>query len=634
MIVRTGNVAGVLIYGLNLAAITWRCAGVNQLRDIGDLVQGNQAIAARHTSESTCPRPLFTAGDRARAIDPGLPTPIEHRDRSVPHITQHPPQARGDHATAIVIGHHALAGRDAQGAKQCAQLGRCGQGMATLIGHRWPTQMPLEMGITSARDVRLKIGQITSLRRLQIETTIDQHQFISLDQSGKFGHLHKRRCRDVIHQYFRDYTGPTALVSRPPSATPNLGYSNLRTACSRAPVCDVTLPRPRRAAPDRCDDPKTPMRASLSPNIISVQRATTWRLWAAMFGLLLVLTLSGCASLDYYLQAVDGQFQIWQRQRSIDALLAQHDLPAPLRAKLELVVRARRFAAAHLALPDHGSYRHYADVGRDYVVWNVFAAPELALTPYPSCYPLLGCLDYRGFFSQARARLHAATLDARGYDTFVGGVAAYSTLGWLNDPLLNTVLRWDERRVVDTIFHELAHQQLYLAGDTTFNESFAMTVAQAGMALWLGEKPTAHQRYLVEQAREATFIALVQEYRKRLAIAYAAPQPDAQKRMEKARLYDELRARYAELKAAWGGDSAYDAWMNTDLNNAKLASLAAYHDDVAAFAGVLARCEHDFRRFYRVIERLAGLAGPARRACLAQLGRAERLDAPCAALMH
>ena len=375
------------------------------------------------------------------------------------------------------------------------------------------------------------------------------------------------------------------------------------------------------------------MPASLSPNIISVQRAAARRRRAAIVGLLLTLLLAGCTSLDYYQQAVAGQFQIWQRQRSIEALLAQHDLPAPLRAKLELVVRARRFAADHLALPDHGSYRQYADVGRDYVVWNVFAAPELSLTPHPSCYPLLGCLDYRGFFSHARARLHAVTLQARGYDTFVGGVAAYSTLGWLNDPLLNTVLRWDERRIVDTIFHELAHQQLYIAGDTTFNESFAMAVAQAGLVLWLGADPAAYQRYLVEQAREATFITLVQDYRKRLAAAFAAPVPDARKRVAKARLYDQLRAGYADLKAGWGGYNAYDAWMDTDLNNAKLTSLAAYHDDVAAFTGVLARCEQDFPRFYRVIKRLAGLATAARRQCLAQLGGAGPAQHHCAALL-
>ena len=405
--------------------------------------------------------------------------------------------------------------------------------------------------------------------------------------------------------------------------------------CARLPGVAAILCYQRNA--QRQSDAATPKRtmsASLSPNNISVQLATAWWRRAASLGLLLVMMLSGCASLDYYQQALVGQLQVWQRQQSIEHLLAQHDLPSPLRAKLELVVRARRFAATQLALPDRGSYRQYADVGRDYVVWNVFAAPELSLTPHPSCYPLLGCLDYRGFFSQARARLHATTLQARGYDTFVGGVAAYSTLGWLNDPLLNTVLRWHDQRVVDTLFHELAHQQLYIAGDTTFNESFAMAVAQAGMALWLREDPAAMRRYQVERAHEAAFVALIQDFRRRLESAFTAPLSDTQKRLDKARLYDELRARYATLKTQWGGDGSYDAWMDTDLNNAKLTSLAAYHDDVAAFTGVLQRCEQNFPRFYRVIARLGSLAGPARQQCLAQLGGTGPALPSCTALME
>ena len=474
---------------------------------------------------------------------------------------------------------------------------------------------------------------MAGLRRLQIEATIDQHEFITPAQSRKLGDLNERCCRYAVHRNFRDWTGHRALGTRLCATVTNyLTSCTLPSGCSPALASGATLPR--RAAQDRRGHPERIMPASLSPNITSVQRATAQRVLAGGLGMLLAIMLGGCASLDYYLQAVGGQWQILRRQQSIDALLAQHDLPAPLRAKLELVVRARRFAATHLALPDHGSYRSYADVGRDYVVWNVFAAPELSLTPQPSCYPLLGCLDYRGFFSAARAHLHAATLQVRGYDTFVGGVAAYSTLGWLNDPLLNTVLRWDERRVVDTLFHELAHQQLYIAGDTTFNESFAMAVAQAGMALWLGEDPAAQQRYGVEQAREAAFIALLQDYRNRLAAAYAAPLPDARKRADKTRLYGELRARYAELKAGWGGASTYDAWMDTDLNNAKLASLATYHDDIAAFNGVLARCAHDFAHFYRVVERLGALAAPARKRCLAQLGGTGPAQRPCADLLR
>jgi len=380
---------------------------------------------------------------------------------------------------------------------------------------------------------------------------------------------------------------------------------------------------------DRRARPQPIMPASLSPNITSVQRATT-----CVLLLFALLSLAGCSSFNYYRQAAAGQFEIWQRQRAIASLLAAPDTTAPLRRKLTLVERARRFAAERLALPDHGSYHSYADLGRDYVVWNVFAAPELSLTPLTSCYPMVGCLDYRGFFNPAAARLHAATLQVRGYDTFVGGVAAYSTLGWLNDPVLNTVLRRDDAHLVDIIFHELSHQRLYVAGDTTFNESFAMAVARTGIALWLADDVPALARYRAEQAREAQFIALVRDTRQRLARVYAAPLSDARKRADKATLFAELHARYLELKAAWGDDDSYDGWMNTDLNNAKLASLAAYHDEVANFLGLLERCERDFARFYGVVERLSRLAPSSRTRCLHELGGATATSAECTALLR
>ncbi len=371
------------------------------------------------------------------------------------------------------------------------------------------------------------------------------------------------------------------------------------------------------------------MPASLSPNIISVQRTLRTVL------LLIVLSsLSGCGSFKYALQAANGQLEIWQRQRSIDSLLARPDTAAALRAKLTVVMRARALAASRLALPDHGSYHSYADLGRDYVVWNVFAAPELSLTPRTSCYPLVGCLAYRGFFSEATARLHAATLQARGYDTFVGGVAAYSTLGWLNDPVLNTVLRRDDAHLVDIIFHELSHQRLYIAGDTTFNESFAMAVARAGVALWLADDAVALARYRDEQAHEAAFIALIRDTSAQLEAAYASPISDAEKRAAKAALFDDLRIRYRDLKAQWGGDGAYDAWMDTDLNNAKLASLAAYHDEVEHFLGLLARCAQDFRRFYRVVDALGALVPARRMQCLHELAGNSAPARDCATLLR
>lgn len=396
--------------------------------------------------------------------------------------------------------------------------------------------------------------------------------------------------------------------------------------------------RKTRPAALRCDSrnarcntgaaaPLRIMSASLRPNITTVQR--TGRLLLVMG---LMLTLCACSSLDYYLQAARGQLEIWQRQRPISAWLAAPTTPPKVRAKLTLVEHARQFAGKRLALASHGSYHSYADLGRDYVVWNVFAAPELSLAALKSCYPLVGCVEYRGFFSEAAARLHAATLQVQGYDTFVGGVAAYSTLGWLNDPILNTVLRRDDAHLVDIIFHELAHQRLYIAGDTTFNESFAMAVARAGVALWLADDAPALARYRAEQQRETDFIALMRDASARLARVYDGTQPDADKRVAKAALYAELLERYAALKAQWAGDDAYDAWMNTDLNNAKLASLAAYHDEVGHFLGLLARCGQDFARFYQVVDGLGKLPAARRRACLHELGGQAAPGAECAAL--
>ena len=358
-----------------------------------------------------------------------------------------------------------------------------------------------------------------------------------------------------------------------------------------------------------------------------------WRACRPALTLLLAMMLGGCVSLDYYLQAAGGQLEIWRKQQSIASLLARPDLDVRLRAKLELVERARHFAAAHLALPDHGSYRSYADLQREYVVWNVFAAPELSLTPRSFCYPLLGCLDYRGFFSVARAAAYADALRAGGDDTFVGGVAAYSTLGWLNDPVLNTVLRGEELRVVDVIFHELAHQKLYVAGDTTFNESFAMAVARAGLDRWLGENDPSRTRHVAQRAREQAFLSLVQDYRQRLAAVYSSTLANEAKRTAKARLYAALYADYETRKAGWGGDDAYDTWMNSDLNNAKLASLATYHEQVDAFLGLLARCAHDFPRFYRVVARLGALEPHTRAQCLSELGDVRAPGQACARLL-
>jgi len=328
-----------------------------------------------------------------------------------------------------------------------------------------------------------------------------------------------------------------------------------------------------------------------------------------------------CSTLGYYGQAAAGQFEIWRRARPIETVLAHDPLEPVVRARLVRVAEARAFAIDHLALPAGRSYTRYADLGREFVVWNVFAAPALSLTPLESCFPLVGCLDYRGFFDRARAERHAARLRAQRHDVFVGGVAAYSTLGWFADPVLNTMLRWDERRLVEIVFHELAHRRVYLPGDTTFNESYAMAVASTGMHAWLADQGRSPALQIEDEQREAAFLALIAETRAELAELYASAAPADAQRAAKAAAFDRLRLRYAALRAQWHGDSRYDDWMASDLNNAKLASVATYHDRVGAFRALLTACAGDYARFHAAVERLAATPAAARAATLDALER-------------
>ena len=269
-----------------------------------------------------------------------------------------------------------------------------------------------------------------------------------------------------------------------------------------------------------------------------------------------------------------------------------------------------------MKLPNNGSYRSYVNLERDYVVWNVFAAPELSLQPISSCFLFIGCLSYRGFFDETQARHFGRSLSTAGNDVFVGGVVAYSTLGWFDDPVLNTMLVWDDVRIVKVIFHELAHQRVYAEDDTVFNESFATTVAQIGIERWLAKDDRSRQRYVEHAQRESQFFELLLDYRARLETAYAAKGSDETKRAEKRRLFDSLLAHYRELRKTWNDYDGYDEWMSEDLNNAKLASIATYRDYVPAFRSILNAVNDDMDRFYLAVEALASLPFTHRKHCL------------------
>src|SRR5260221_5303707 len=310
--------------------------------------------------------------------------------------------------------------------------------------------------------------------------------------------------------------------------------------------------------------------------------------------LLLALLLGGCESVSYYGQAVGGHLGLMAGARPVAELLEDPRTPPALRARLETAQRIRDFAVHELALPDNRSYRSYADLGRSFAVWNVVAAAALSVQPLPQCFPFAGCVAYRGFYSEDRAQRHADRLAESGHDVFVGGVPAYSTLGWFDDPLLSTFIHDPDWRLAGLVFHELAHQVVYVKGDTTFNESFAVVVEEEGVRRWLEmEKRSAEaEAFRSYQARRREFGARIQLLRRRLAEIYQQDISREEKLELKRREFERLRADYPRLVPA-------------QINNAYLASIAIYTQRVPEFERLLAG-SGSLKEFYaRVRERAA-----------------------------
>lgn len=326
--------------------------------------------------------------------------------------------------------------------------------------------------------------------------------------------------------------------------------------------------------------------------------------------MLAALACGGCAltvDLSYYWQSARGHLELMRLARPVDALIAAPDTDPVLRQRLERAREIRRFAAERLGLPDNGSYTRYAGLGRPHVVWNVFAAPELSLTLKTWCFPVAGCVAYRGYFSQEAAEALAADLRAQGWETQVAGVPAYSTLGWFDDPLLDTFVSLPETELARLIFHELAHQVVYLSGDSSFNESFATAVEEVGLERWLAHRGDAALRDRHRQAdrRRRDFLALLRDTRQRLEAAYAAPGDDAQRRRDKAAIFEAMRADYQTLRASWGGFAGYDRWFAQPLGNAHLAAVATYTALVPGFRRLLEEQGGDLPRFYEAVRGLA-----------------------------
>ena len=320
---------------------------------------------------------------------------------------------------------------------------------------------------------------------------------------------------------------------------------------------------------------------------------------------LIAASSGGC----YLLQSVQGQLSLMSKREPITRVIDQASTPPALRAQLEAVASIRDFASRELGLPDNGSYRSYADVGRRYVVWNVVAAPEFSVDAKEWCYPIVGCVAYRGYFVEGRARRFAARLRGKGLDVTVGGVAAYSTLGHFNDPVLNTMMAWNDVELAAIIFHELTHQLLYVPNDSSFNEALATTVEEEGVRRWLRSQGRDADLaiHLLQQEHYVKVVDLLTATRTELRAVYASGASPELMREKKRAAFAALRSSFARLKADWGGHAPFETWFDEDLNNAHLASVATYFTCVPGFERELQAAGGDLTVFYARVRALAKL---------------------------
>ena len=332
-----------------------------------------------------------------------------------------------------------------------------------------------------------------------------------------------------------------------------------------------------------------------------------------------LLALSGCAQVRYLTQAASGQAQLLLRARPLAEVIADPGTPAETRRQLELALDVRRYAVQALGLPDNRTFSSYVELGRPSLVWNVFTAPPLSGDLRTFCFPIAGCVPYRGYFSEAAAEQEAARLRAEGDDVSVGGVSAYSTLGRLPDPIPSSLLRGGDPGIISTIIHELAHQVVYVPNDSSFNESFAVAVETAGSRQYARDRGLLAPETGLTQERFRAVNSLLLATRAQLKQVYASPLPDAQKLVRKAEVLAATRGEYAALKAGWNGYGGYDPWFAdtpNGLNNALLGSVAAYADHVPQFLALLERRGNDYPAFYRAVRGCAAQPPEKRLACL------------------
>jgi len=325
---------------------------------------------------------------------------------------------------------------------------------------------------------------------------------------------------------------------------------------------------------------------------------------------ILAFGLAGCTSVSYYAQSLEGHVNIMTARRDVVKLIDDPSTPETLRARMASARAIRNFAVDELALPDNNSYRSYVDVGREAVTWAVFAAPEFSLTPHEWCFPVYGCVPYRGYFSKKSAIEFAVELQRQELDVHVTGITAYSTLGWSSDPLLSTMLTQGDTYLAEVVFHELAHQLVYINGDAEFNEAFAVAVETTGVRKWLraAGDTAGLRRYETDRKRRAEFLALVSQTRDELRQVYERSGSLDDLRAAKTAAIERLRTRYRRMRdSRWRGYRAYDTWFDAPINNATLAAISVYGDQVTAFLRLFNPCSGDYPRFFASVQQLGKL---------------------------
>jgi len=324
--------------------------------------------------------------------------------------------------------------------------------------------------------------------------------------------------------------------------------------------------------------------------------------------LVIITALSSCSTVNYYYQAVSGHLDLVSKERPLDEVLNDSGTSEQLKQKLTLAKQAREFASSQLSLPDNDSYKTYADLERPYVVWNVVATPAYSIKPKKWCFMIVGCLSYRGYFEENDAVELADELKTEGLDVQVSGATAYSTLGYFDDPLLNTMMAHSDASLVGIIFHELAHQVIYIEGDTAFNEAFASAVEQEGLRRWFAVQSDAEQynRYISNKQTKHEFYELLKRTRVLLQTEFEQAETDAQKQLAKQKIYAQLQQEYTQWRDL-NKFYVYDSWMQRDLNNAHLALIATYQDLVPSFLKLLSTMNGDLPAFYKKVEALGEL---------------------------